>query len=302
MSVLSNSHLPLQWAYRALTASCRRARHRQRLGSLLGTEGIAAEEQSYLSVHQRLNDRFGRAGLLDASARAAALRYRRNGVIGCLLAGLLLGMQVGVTPAILGAIAGSYLGLVGYLLALRMLQNRYERELLFYLPLTMETLILLVESGLGVFPAIERIVKSGSETNNPVLPTLAMVCDLAERGVPFSEALEMVARETPLRALAHALLHLDISATEGGAVIPALRSLSGHGHAEWRLSVETRVRRLENLVVFPVFVGVLGLLLLSASVPLVPLLEFAETAKQRQSEMQSQRANQQHILQRGVRQ
>ena len=60
-------------------------------------------------------------------------------------------------------------------------------------------------------------------------------------------------------------------------MIPALRGLSEHAHTEWRLSVEHRVRRLENWVVFPVFGAVLGLLLLLSAVPLVPLLSLNQS-------------------------
>ena len=40
------------------------------------------------------------------------------------------------------------------------------------------------------------------------------------------------------------------------------------------MQVETRVRKLENIVVFPVFMAVMGLLLLTSAVPLVPVFEF----------------------------
>ena len=42
-------------------------------------------------------------------------------------------------------------------------------------------------------------------------------------------------------------------------------------------SYENRVRRLENLVVFPVFVSVIGLMCLTAAVPLVPVLKLKES-------------------------
>lgn len=45
------------------------------------------------------------------------------------------------------------------------------------------------------------------------------------------------------------------------------------------MQVETRVKRLENLVVFPVFLAVMGLLLLTSAVPLVPVIDFMTSMK-----------------------
>ena len=96
-------------------------------------------------------------------------------------------------------------------------------------------------------------------------------------GIPFTQALGMVASSIEIRAVRNVLLHLDVSSAEGGRLVPALRSLSDRAHQEWKLGVETRVRRLENLVVFPVFISVMGLMLLTAAVPIVPLVEFAKS-------------------------
>ncbi|HQH26843.1 MAG TPA: hypothetical protein PLP17_05550, partial [Oligoflexia bacterium] len=41
-----------------------------------------------------------------------------------------------------------------------------------------------------------------------------------------------------------------------------------------------RLRRLENLVVFPVFAAVLGLMCLAVAVPVVPVLDFFAAAQQ----------------------
>jgi type II secretory pathway component PulF len=100
--------------------------------------------------------------------------------------------------------------------------------------------------------------------------------------MPIGQALSIVSDSVPQRTLRHVLLHLDISGTEGGELVPALRNLSEYVHNEWKLSVETRVKRLENLVVFPVFASVMGLLVLTSAVPLVPILEFMDTLSAKQ--------------------
>jgi Flp pilus assembly protein TadB len=167
---------------------------------------------------------------------------------------------------------------------LRNREQNHAREVAFLMPLTLESLILLVESGLGILPAIQRLVAGSTQTkvHNTVIRYLRLVYELAAHGTPLGTALAHVADATELRVLRHVLLHLDISGTEGGELVPALRNLSNHAHTDWRLSVENRVRRLENLVVFPVFVSVIGLMCLTAAVPLVPVLKLKESL-QRQS-------------------
>jgi pilus assembly protein TadC len=173
---------------------------------------------------------------------------------------------------------GAYLGLTAFAFFLRYRQREYEREVMFQMPIFLESLILLVESGLGILPALERVVpgREYGRKISPVTRLFQLVYQLSASGMPFTQALETVAEVTPQRIVRHVLLHLDISGTEGGELVPSLRNLSDHAHMEWKLSVEQRVRRLENLVVFPVFASVLGLMVLTAAVPVVPLLNLKD--------------------------
>jgi Flp pilus assembly protein TadB len=184
----------------------------------------------------------------------------------------------------IGAFIGFYIGAIIWLLYLKSRKTDLEREVLFRIPIALESMVLLVESGLGILPALENIVKSRSQKDkesNIVLYALHLVYQLASRGLPFSQALEMVGNAMPHRVFRHVLLHLDLSGTEGGELVPALRSLGQHAHLEWKLGVESRVKRLENLVVFPVFISVMGLITLAAAVPLVSVLNFTDAMDQK---------------------
>lgn len=99
-------------------------------------------------------------------------------------------------------------------------------------------------------PALERIIndRASKEKASVLTRILSTTVKLSTAGVPFPIALETVAVVVPYRAVRHILLHLDMSATDGAEMIPALRSLSYYAFSEWRLSVEHRVRRLENSV------------------------------------------------------
>lgn len=185
----------------------------------------------------------------------------------------------GVVAAVFGAGVGIYLGVAVCAIVLRSWQRDYERQILYFTPLALESLILLVQSGVGILPALHHVVSAREQTSyvDPVTRALRLVYDLCDHGTPLSEALATVAERSPSSVLRHVLLHLDIAGNEGGELIPSLQALSGYAHTQWKLSVEARVRRLENLVVFPVFLAVIGLLLLVASVPLVPILDLKHT-------------------------
>ena len=238
------------------------------------------EERGILSS---LEDRFGRAGLYTRRQRSFCkltllLLISSGGLTGILFSGTNSGLKL-----VFATLIGSYLGILFWSCYLKQLTKNFEREVLFQLPLVLESIILLVESGLGILPALERIVALSKHDGsaNPVHRLLHIVYELSAHGMPLQHALATVAELVHIRAVRHVLLHLDISGSEGGELIPSLRSLSSHAHTEWKHSVETRVRRLENFVVFPVFASVLGLMLLTAAVPIVPILEFQERIENR---------------------
>ena len=128
-----------------------------------------------------------------------------------------------------------------------------------------------------LLPAVQQVVNNSKKrtvSKATVSKIMNMVYELSSSGMPFGQALELVADKVESKPLRHVLMHLDVSSSEGGALIPSLRSLADYASKEWKLSVETRVKRLENSVVFPVFMAVIGLMLLVAAVPVVPVMDF----------------------------
>jgi Flp pilus assembly protein TadB len=236
------------------------------------------EQSSYLL--SCFNDRLGRAGYIFPQERRRAIFIKLILVIGFSLLGITLALQTpSFLSAILGLGVGVYTGFLSWIFYLKWRTANFEREIMFQLPLSLESLILLVESGLGILPALEKMVSNENKVTsnqNPVNRVFKIVYDLTSHGMEFSRAIEVVAEAIHINALKHVLLHLDLSGSEGAELIPSLRGLSNHAHLEWKLNVEHRVRKLENLVVFPVFISVIGLMLLTAAVPMVPLLDLKD--------------------------
>lgn len=229
-----------------------------------------------------LNSRLGKAGFFTRAQRSSAGRLLTFSALLSGAVGGLLGYVYGdLTCIVAGVGCGLYLAGLGILHYLNWRSRVLQRQVLFDLPILLESIILLVESGLGVLPALGEVVQSSERWQSAAHTYLAMAYDLTQGGMPFSNALDSVASSVDSPVVRHVFLHLEVSSNEGGELIPSLRSLGDFCQEQWRLSVDARVRRLENLVVFPVFGAVIGLLLLTSAVPLVPILEFAQNLESR---------------------
>ena len=231
-----------------------------------------------------LKTRFARAGYLSRREQ----RQLKLALVALVVGSVALIAASGV--ALLGVRSGlslAFLSTLVLLLAstsyLRWRQLQFERQLLFHLPLVLEALVLAVDSGVSIFSAIAQLVHNPpTETRlDPVSRLLGLLYQQSSQGIPFEQAARTLANALPYRPLQHALIHLELSLQEGGELVPSLRGLSEHAHTVWRLSVEARVRRLENLVVYPVFLSVIGLMLLVAAVPIVPIYEFGQSMSDR---------------------
>lgn len=188
-------------------------------------------------------------------------------------------IEANIRNIIFTLFASFYASLLGLTLLKKYFKEKAQRDVLLQTPLMLESLILLVESGLGIIPAMQELIKQQSnlsKQNNIPFLHLEEVYRLSSAGFTFSDAVKQVSANTDFGVLRHCLIHLDCSQSEGGKLIPSLINLANYSHSEWKLNSEAKVRRLENLVVFPVFTAVIGLMLLVSAAPLVPLFEFGK--------------------------
>ena len=215
-----------------------------------------------------LIDPLGRAGLVERGERHVFLASAVGGCVLSSVAAGVLASRIDLSPLI-GAVLGLSLGALGVQVSLHRRQRAYSARMVGSLPLTLESLILLVQSGLSVLPAIAACAAQMSSRDAPALRFFTILYDRTITGQAITDAVEEIAAALPYPAVRHVLLHLDIAGAEGCSIADALRSLSDYAHAEWRAGVEERVRRLENVAVFPVFAAVIGLFCLVVAVPLV---------------------------------
>jgi len=249
-----------------------------------GTEEI---DYAFLSNHQkRLDPKLVDAGYLEPEEQSRINKYKIYVCLAGMLVGIGLSFYFNHKPLalVVGAVLGLYFALVAWILWLRAKSRDVVRSAYFDLPLILEELILLIESGLGLFPALEKVCSYESDSFKGGDPgvcrkSFKKAFSLAVHGMPVSQAFALVSKSATCVPLKQVLIHLDVSASIGGELLTSLRALSDQVHREWKMQVETRVKRLENMVVFPVFLAVMGLLLLTSAVPLVPVFEFMSSMK-----------------------
>jgi len=182
----------------------------------------------------------------------------------------------GIKSLALIAFAAIYISLTFYLLQKRYLTEKSDREVLRYTPLIIESLCMLVESGYAILPAIDRIVND-FKPSNKATDAFRQIYSLSSSGHTFEEAIKHVSEDCEHQVLKHALLHILSSQESGGELLPSLKGLADHSQQEWKVRNEIKIKKLENAVVFPVFISVIGLMLMVAAVPLIPLLEMEQS-------------------------
>lgn len=161
------------------------------------------------------------------------------------------------------------------------------REIDFYLPIVMERIVMAVEAGLDILPAMTRIIEiaqaeasSDDKTTclDPVSRLLCLAVSLVEAGLSFDEALTEVAQAVPSPAFKHAFVHLAVAHREGGELILPLRELSDATQLYFQESVEEEIAKMPVRATLPLLCTFAGLILFFVTAPLMQVLGLMSTA------------------------
>jgi pilus assembly protein TadC len=156
------------------------------------------------------------------------------------------------------------------------------REIEFFLPVLMERLVMAVQAGLDIIPAIDSIIESEvslSKPEDPVSGLLRRVIRLTESGLSFSEALNTVAQSVDSSPLRHAFIHLGVAYEEGGELITPLRELSDATQLYFQESIEEEIAKMPVRATMPLLCTFAGLLVFFLASPLVQIIDFVTKAK-----------------------
>jgi Flp pilus assembly protein TadB len=174
------------------------------------------------------------------------------------------------------------------------MKQKVLKEVDFFLPIVMERVVMAVEAGIDVLPALKRIVEldstvdglsaeasqasSYTEGVDPVTTLLSLVVCLVESGISFEDALEEVASSVESPALKHAFIHLAVAHQEGGELTAPLRELSEATQLNFQESIEEDIAKMPVRATLPLLLTFAGLILFFITAPLMQVLGMMSNA------------------------
>lgn len=179
---------------------------------------------------------------------------------------------------------------IGYLIAKkrsRARADKLKKQLEFYLPIVMERVVMAVQAGLDVLPALSTIIDlnnsrslsgDNDEKKDPVTNLLANVYNLTVSGVPFEDALRHIASTVQCPGVRHAFIHLAVAHREGGELILPLRELSDSTQSYYQESVEEEIAKIPAKATLPLVCTFAGLIVCFITVPIIQIIELTKTA------------------------
>lgn len=223
------------------------------------------------------------AGLL--TPREAQAFRRKNKIITAIVPTLAVISRVLIAPAQFSSLIILFVAILAltYLVTRRRYiwqKAQFKNEIEFYLPVVMERLVMAVEAGLDVIPALGAIVEQSrsGEVEDSVTRLLGIVYHLAEQGCGLDQSLQTVTEIVDCAALRHAFVHLGLAHREGGELIGPLRELSDSTQLYYQETVEEEIAKLPVKATAPLVCTFAGLILFFITSPVVQVMKIAAEA------------------------
>ncbi|MCB0317987.1 MAG: type II secretion system F family protein, partial [Bdellovibrionales bacterium] len=170
----------------------------------------------------------------------------------------------------------------------RKYKEKLETEITFFLPIAMERIVMAVQAGLDIIPALKRVSEIDVEliridnrnklSLDPVAKFLNFIVKLTDSGLSFEEALNIVVKKVDNSALRHAFIHLGIAQREGGELVMPLKELSDSTQLYFQESIEEIVAKLPVKATMPLLCTFAGLILCFITAPLLQIIEVTSKA------------------------
>lgn len=206
----------------------------------------------------------------------------------CSVFGLLIGFLIfhKISLVLLAGFSGVCLGYLFGQRRLANLEDQFRREIVFFLPVVMERIVMAVQAGLDILPAlktlddIEKLTSDNRGSNlvsegDVVTKLLAQVVRLCESGMSFEHSLREVANSVKSNSLRHCFIHLGVAQKEGGELLYPLRELSDATQLYYQESVEEEIARMPIKATVPLLMTFAGLILSFMTGPVVQILNIS---------------------------
>ncbi len=248
--------------------------------------GLVSLRENDMRSH--MTDKYGAIGLFEEVERRRYAIYSK--VFPFLFAGMVLMIKSifasSTIPSTLALLVASLS--IGYLIqkaGYRKRKAQHIRNIEFFLPVVMERIVMAVQAGLDIIPALKAIMdldagksegKGGfvgsHRQKDPVTRLLGMVVELTESGLGFEESLRSVAENIGCVALKHSFIHLAVAQKEGGEIIGPLKELSDSTQLYYQDSIEEEIAKMPVKATMPLLCTFAGLIICFITSPLIQIL------------------------------
>lgn len=228
------------------------------------------KEQTKRSVKSQksevtLEEQFFKAGIFSQQEKQTFFRIRAIApfILAPIMFLALMNAGQGLMMSIFGAVIGGLLGtrLPTFILD-RKIKNRQE-DILFYLPLVIEQIVIGVSSSLDVGPCIMKVISMADErdSHNSVTEMLALVQHYTRTGTSLEEALGRVGRQSGHTELKHTFMSLAQVARHGGEVTKQLQNLADAVGTQREATIDEKIKKLELKATGPVALVFFGFMI-----------------------------------------
>lgn len=199
-------------------------------------------------------DLFFRAGIFSDTARKRISFLSRLSIISCPLCAVALTYSTGGMLPFLAAGVGLGIGAQIPRSYIQRATHRRDEEIMFYLPLVIEQLVIGVSSSLDVGPCIRWIVQMADErdSHNAVTELLRYAQQYMKAGSSMEEALILVARLSGHTELKHVFMSLSQVSKHGGEITKQLQELANAVSSQREARIEGKIKKLELEATGPV--------------------------------------------------
>ncbi len=157
-------------------------------------------------------------------------------------------------------------------------KENYQYQINFYLPLIMERLVMAVQAGQDILPAIGIIlgIEKKEEKLDPICDLLAKVKRHSDAGLSFEKSLHQVAETVDSGALRHAFIHLALAHKEGGELIQPLRELSDSTQLFYQETIEEEIAKMPVKATMPLLLTFAGLIICFITSPIIQIIDVMQ--------------------------
>jgi Flp pilus assembly protein TadB len=217
------------------------------------------KDSAYLkqqSKHKRvsLEEQFFQAGYLAAEDQSRFFFIRSSCIVLFPLALGALTYCVGAQLCLVGIALGIVAGRQVPISLLRRAKERRDDEIVFYLPLVIDQLVIGVSSSLDIGPCMKWILEMADDrdSHNAVTELLRYSQNYMRSGVGLEESLLEVGRLSGHAELKHVLMSLSRVTKHGGDITRQLQELASAVTAQREARIDGKVKKLELEATGPV--------------------------------------------------